>query len=1519
MQKCARFAAILLLAIWGAAAQEVPAIAAYQPKAANTSGKASDQSAARRPGKHIKRFQALEVNTDLFDKPHARRFAAAGDLKPLRVLFPLFDGAARTVQFRQAELSKDGRTASWTGTIDGEPYGAAIMVHHDDVLSGHLFLGDGRVFEVITEGDEFYLQEFDSSAYPESRNDAIDPQLPPAPPSADTPLADDGDAVDVMVVYTTLARNAAGGEAQIQALVREGVALTNQAYANSGIRQRLRLVYAGLIAYTESGVMDTDLERVTNPADGFMDDVHALRDRFGADIVSLWTNTSDSSAGLAWLNTTQSTSFARRAFNVCLRSQAVANLTFPHELGHNMGAAHDRANSSGNALFPYSFGFQQNATTPYYRTVMAYSCSAGINCPRVPYFSNPDARYAGSATGVDASSPRSADNRRTFNESAQWTANFRSASGTPTPTLRVNPARFNVDAAGGNGTVEVNATGSWNVQNNLSWVRITSAVSGSGDGRVTFTVSPNAQTVSRSGNFTIGTESITLLQAANETVNCTLFPISVGAPVDGSLASNGCVSARRPNSFAARYVFNGVQGQQIAIAATSRDLDPYLYLVAPDGSVLQENDDSGNSTNSRIPVNTGFFTLPVSGLYTIEVSTFVPRATGTFNVSLTANIAACSYTLSPASARAASGQSQGIVTVATQAGCVVTAVSNAPWILIRSSGETSGTSTVVYETRPNTGVERTGTITIGGRAFTLTQAGQPGGCSTTPLTPGQLVNGALTENSCLGQFRQGTYYAARYRFSGTAGQRIQLTLTSPTLDTYLYLVSPNGQVIAEDDDAAGDLNSRIPATGEYFGLPSTGEYLVEATTFDQRATGAISVALTEAGAGPAVLGTLVSGQPYALSLPPVERGTFFDDRILEITVPEGARRLQIRTEPSDPAQDIDLFVRYGQAPELQDVRVVADHVSQSDTGVESIVVDAASKPPLRPGRYYVAVAQFALNAASDVNVIATVEGGSVSRYTLRQQVVSGTPNTGCTAPPAKDTFAPTDPRAYFYFVGEGNQGGVARVEFIDPQGVRQANVTFDGQPEPGVYCRTANLAIASTPNATRLGRWTIRALWDDAEITTASFVIQAATAPPLAGAFPVLVSGRPQSFSFLPVTTPTLLVRDGTYQITVPADATRLEIRLNTTAPGNADLDLYARFGQAAIVSGGSVIADHASESQTGTELIVIDRNSSPPLRAGTYFITLSLYSTGLNVQGNVTATLTTPGAFTLRERVMTRTAPSTCVTPAAVDTFLATDARAVLYFIGTGTRGGVASVQFFDPAGIVQRSVTFEPYSAPGETCFTAGLDIAGTANAQRTGRWTARAYWNGSEILAVGFTIAASGPSTEFPVLAPNTPLAFNFAPLASAPAFAGTYVVNVPVGIARMDLSLVTTTPGVDVDLYVRYGQPPTGSTYDHIGDSTAGSEFVVISGASSPPLRAGTYYISLAVFSANIRVTGTLRASLSGIGDEPVFEEKRFQPLTEQSEPLAIVKNAERIPSDHGPLAPMRKATPDVVTKKRKSIP
>lgn len=65
-------------------------------------------------------------------------------------------------------------------------------------------------------------------------------------------------------------------------------------------------------------------------------------------------------------------------------------------------------------------------------------------------------------------------------------------------------------------------------------------------------------------------------------------------------------------------------------------LDTYLYLIGPTGGVVTENDDIvlGSDLNSRIPP-TGFFSLPVSGMYVIEATSFDQNVVGTYSLTLT--------------------------------------------------------------------------------------------------------------------------------------------------------------------------------------------------------------------------------------------------------------------------------------------------------------------------------------------------------------------------------------------------------------------------------------------------------------------------------------------------------------------------------------------------------------------------------------------------------------------------------------------------------------------------------------------------------------------------------------------------------------------------------------------------------------------------------------------------------------------------------------------------------------------
>jgi hypothetical protein len=49
---------------------------------------------------------------------------------------------------------------------------------------------------------------------------------------------------------------------------------------------------------------EEDLNRLTHPSDGFIDNVHALRNSYGADMVSLF-RAPGSLCSIAWLMTTQ--------------------------------------------------------------------------------------------------------------------------------------------------------------------------------------------------------------------------------------------------------------------------------------------------------------------------------------------------------------------------------------------------------------------------------------------------------------------------------------------------------------------------------------------------------------------------------------------------------------------------------------------------------------------------------------------------------------------------------------------------------------------------------------------------------------------------------------------------------------------------------------------------------------------------------------------------------------------------------------------------------------------------------------------------------------------------------------------------------------------------------------------------------------------------------------------------------------------------------------------------------------
>ena len=203
-------------------------------------------------------------------------------------------------------------------------------------------------------------------------------------------LAPGSVTMDVAVVYTPATRRAAGGAAAIDALIDLLIAETNESFAASGVRHRVALVAMSEVPYDESHDIGIDLERLAEPSDGHMDEAHALRDRFGADLVHLLV-AGESEGGIA---------FRPGAYGVTYWNWGTG--AFAHELGHNMGLSHDRYqvhHHEGTLIPQPGYGYvNQRALeagalpSSRWRTMMSYDTQcddAGFSCTKLLRFANP--------------------------------------------------------------------------------------------------------------------------------------------------------------------------------------------------------------------------------------------------------------------------------------------------------------------------------------------------------------------------------------------------------------------------------------------------------------------------------------------------------------------------------------------------------------------------------------------------------------------------------------------------------------------------------------------------------------------------------------------------------------------------------------------------------------------------------------------------------------------------------------------------------------------------------------------------------------------------------------------------------------------------------------------------------------------------------------------------------------------------------------------------------------------------
>ena len=364
-----------------------------------------------------------------------------------QIQLTLFDGLTLTALRERVDEPPAGGYV-WVGRLPGEDGGRVTLAVRNGVLAGSVWrLGrEWIAIRYTGQADAYNLYELTPDAPEPGGPDHLVPDAPPAGPTqphAPAACQEDGSVIDVLVAYTTAARESAGGQAALESLISQRIADINTANSDSAAVFQWRLVHTAEVDYLESGSISDDLTHLQAPNDGFLDEVHDLRDAYKADLVALLiAEGSNNSCGYAYQMNALDGWFQEYGFGVTALDYpgdyTCGPLTLAHEFGHNLGNAHDRANAAGAVLFPYSYGYQSPNET--FRDIMSYDCPGG--CPRINQWANPDVWYEGEPTGVDFESDpaNAADVVRSMDGARLIAANFRAncidpvPSDTPVPT-----------------------------------------------------------------------------------------------------------------------------------------------------------------------------------------------------------------------------------------------------------------------------------------------------------------------------------------------------------------------------------------------------------------------------------------------------------------------------------------------------------------------------------------------------------------------------------------------------------------------------------------------------------------------------------------------------------------------------------------------------------------------------------------------------------------------------------------------------------------------------------------------------------------------------------------------------------------------------------------------------------------------------------------------------------------------------------------------------------------------------
>jgi uncharacterized protein (TIGR03437 family) len=417
-----------------------------------------------------------------------------------------------------------------------------------------------------------------------------------------------------------------------------------------------------------------------------------------------------------------------------------------------------------------------------------------------------------------------------------------------------------IASTGGSGTATVRTQShcAWTAYATEPWLTL-SQNSGTGNGTLHFSVAPNQESTeaqTRVGFIRLGGRSLPIVQAGFGG-SCAPVPINAGQSLAGEITRRDCLRLGPNQQTLAqpvdRYSFTARAGEQAQVKVVSNGS---LGVQIVPLSALALSSAAGLNTQPGQPVDwfgTASLTIPTDGTYVIEVMPSLGNLQQLpYTIHLEVNAPGCGIALAETEVQFGAAASQGSLDVTSAPGCRWQVYAVQDWITVNGARERTGAETVHYTLSANPGAAaRWGVLLVGGQILVIEQAGvgsagsSAGSCVTGTIAAGQTVYGNLSAADCRPRANvppnlPTLLVADRYSFRGLAGERVQLIArlaeppvplppsTPPLLPT-LTLFDAHGTLLAQFNAATSPLplHARVPQSGDFFSLPSTGEYLIE--------------------------------------------------------------------------------------------------------------------------------------------------------------------------------------------------------------------------------------------------------------------------------------------------------------------------------------------------------------------------------------------------------------------------------------------------------------------------------------------------------------------------------------------------------------------------------------------------------------------------------------------------------------------------------------------------------------------